>query len=88
MPSPTSVTGPTVPRLVDKSTLAPPAMIRFPIASRACTVTSAVDIPSAGITVGVAMMVEVPGSGSPCLKSITATLARGSPFTMPETVEL
>ena len=54
-----SVTVPSVPRSVDRTTV-PPLVVRlFPLASLSCTVMVEVELPSAAMLVGFAVMVEV-----------------------------
>ena len=83
MPSPLSTTAVNDPVVVDNSTVAPPAVTAFPLASTNCTVTDDVLTPSATMLTGTALIEEVAGSGSPSLKTTVAFSPIAVRFSVP-----
>ncbi len=91
MPLPLSVTAESVPPVVARATVSPPAIRLVPEASLSRTVIVEVELPSAWIEVGLAVIVEVapeagPGGAAP--KVTVAVPPIGVPFRVPLTVPL
>ena len=81
-----SVTGPTLPRLLLISTVAPPTPTGLPLMSRAVTVTVDVDTPSATIDVGLAAIVELAADAGPAVNATVAVFAPAVPLNVNPTV--
>ena len=78
-----SVTVPSVPRSVDRTTV-PPLVVRlFPLASLSCTVMVEVELPSAAMLVGFAVMVEVAKEAVPTVMATVALLLKFAPANVP-----
>ncbi len=75
-----------VPRSVLKTTVSPPLTRGLPLASFSWTVRVEELIPSAGIELGEAVMVEVEASAAPTVKVTLAESVRGDKFNVPVTV--
>jgi hypothetical protein len=73
-PPPAVWTGPSDPAVVAIDTACPSEVRGFPFASIRSTVMSDVDVPSAGIDVGAAVMVDLWGDGRGRTRTSTATL--------------
>ena len=65
MPFPLSVTADRLPAVVARTTVAPPLVRLFPVASLSCTVMVDVLVPFAAIEGGAAVMVEVEAEANP-----------------------
>jgi hypothetical protein len=65
VPSRLSVTAPSVPASVTSATVSPPAVRLLPFASFNCTVTVDVDVPSATMLAGDAVIVDVAADAAP-----------------------
>jgi hypothetical protein len=86
VPSPLSVTAPSVPASVASATVSPPAVRLLPFASFSCTVTADVDAPSATMLVGDAVIVDVAADPAPGVNSTVAVSVIATPLSVPVTV--
>ena len=86
MPLPVSVTTLNVPRVVPNVTVSPPVVRLLPLASLSRTLTVDVDVPSAAIEVGEAVINEVAADAAPVVKLTMTLSVIGVPFTVPVTV--
>lgn len=80
VPSPLSVTAPTVPAVDERVTTLPAEVTTLPYASSRVTVTNEVDAPSATIEVGFAVIVEIAGDGAPAVNVTVTVCAPATPF--------
>ncbi len=78
-----SVTALNVPSVVTRFTVSPPVMRLLPPASLSCTVIGEVDVPSAAMEVGAAVINEVVAEAAPGLKLMVALSVMADPFTVP-----
>ena len=79
VPSPLSLTEPSVPSVLESTTVAPPPVRPLSFASRARTVMVDVEEPSASIALGEAEMVVWPAASAPTVSSNGALSAPASP---------
>ncbi len=78
-----SVTEPKVPRSVASTTVSPPSVRLLLLASFSCTVIVEVDVPSATIEVGAAVIREVVASATPGVNVTVAVSVMPAAFTVP-----
>ncbi len=83
-----SVTALNVPRVVPSVTVSPPLVRLLPLASLSRTLTVDVDVPSAAIVVGEAVINEVAAEAAPVVKLTVALPVMATAFTVPVTVAL
>ncbi len=86
MPFVWSVTALNVPSVVPNVTVFPPVVRLLPLASLIRTVIVEVDVPSAVIVVGEAVINEVAAEAAPVVKLTVALSVIGVPFTVPVTI--
>ncbi len=75
-----------VPSVVERTTVSPPVVRLLPLSSLSWTVMEEVELPSAVIEAGAAVMSEVSTEATPGLKLTVALSVIPDPFTVPEMV--
>ncbi len=77
------MTAPTLPKSVESVTVSPPVVRMFPLMSFSCTVMVEVDMPSAVIEEGAAVIRDVVASATPGVRVTVALSVIAVAFTVP-----